>query len=113
MAFEAFTGGRIITKEPAVSVMKQGNFNFNTGVMNILKEKAVTYLQLLYDKDTNRIAFKPCAKETSGAYALRSVKGGGQVSGTAFLKFNSIPFSDASRSYPATWQDGLLIISLN
>jgi hypothetical protein len=91
--------------------MKQGNFNFNTGAMKLLKDKAVTHLQLMYDKDTNRIAFKPCSKETAGAYALRSVKGGGQVSGSAFLKNYGIDHSQ-TRSCPATWQDGLLIISL-
>lgn len=113
MAFEAFTGGRIVTKEPRVTLLKQGNFNFNSGVMKILTENAVTHLQLLYDKETNRIAFKPCSKETPGAYEMRTTKGGGQVSGTAFLKYHGVSFADMTRSLPAAWQDGLLIISLD
>ncbi|MFA6173349.1 MAG: hypothetical protein WC701_06645 [Kiritimatiellales bacterium] len=42
-----------------------------------------------------------------------AVKGISQVSGTAFLKYNGIRFGDQTRSYPAVWQDGMLIISLN
>lgn len=112
MAFEAFTGGRIITKDPKVSILKQGNFDFNVGTTKILEEKSVTHLQLLYDKESNRIAFKPCDEKTPGAYPLRGTKGISQVSGTAFLKFHGI-FSDATRSFPAVWQDGMLIIRLN
>lgn len=112
MAFEAFTGGRIITKDPRVTILKQGNFNFNCGTMDILEGKNITHMQLLYDKETSRIAFKSCSKETPGAYELRIIKGIGQVSGTAFLKHHGI-FSGTTRSFPAVWQDGLLIISLN
>jgi len=115
MAFEAFTGGRIITKDPKVSILKQGNFNFNIGATRILAEKSVTHLQLLYDKESSRIAFKPCDEETPGAYPLRGAKGISQVSGTAFLKFHRIPFGEKARTYPAVWDDsaGILVISLN
>ena len=114
MAFETFTGGRIITKEPRVTLIKQGVFNFNGAVMKIFKENAVTCLQLLFDKDTNRIAFKPCSKEAPGAYTLRNQKGIGQVSGTSFLKTYGIAYSDATRSYPAVWnsEQGMLIVNL-
>ena len=81
--------------------------------MKILTENSVSYIQLLYDKETNRIAFKPCSKETPGSYELRASKGIGQVSGAAFLKYNGIPFARGSRSFPSAWHDGMLIISLN
>jgi hypothetical protein len=113
MAFEEFTGGRVVTKEPRVSMLKQGNFNFNKGVMKIMREKNITHLALMYDKETNRIAFKPCGKEAPNAYEIRSIKGTGQLSGSAFLKFYQIPFGNPTRSLPAVWQDEMLIISLN
>ncbi len=113
MAFETFTAGRRISKEPKVSIMKHGNFNFNSGCMKQLKEKSITHMQLLFDKETNRIAFKPCNKEAAGAYALRNTRSGAQISGTAFLGAYSIPYSEASRSFSITWQDNLLIICLN
>jgi hypothetical protein len=114
MAFETFTGGRTVTKEPRVSLLKQGNFNFNSGSMKILKEQAVTHLQLLFDKETNRIAFKPCRKTDQGAFKLREIKGLGQVSGVAFLKTYSIPFGTETISYPAVWntEQQMLIINL-
>ena len=113
MAFETFTSGRVVTKEPRVTIIKQGVFNLNSGVMKIFKENAVTRLQLMFDKETNRIAFKPCSKDALGAYTLRNQKGIGQISGTSFLKTYGIAYSAATRSFPAIWQDGLLIISLN
>ena len=60
------------------------------------------------------IAFKPCAKETPGAYALRNTRGGAQISGTAFLKNYQIPFAGQTRAYPAVWnsEQSMLIISL-
>ena len=114
MAFETFTGARVVTKEPRVTILKQGNFNFNTGTMQILRAKNITHFQLLYDRDTNRIAFKPCTKTDEGAYALREVKGIGQLSGTSFLKFCKIPLGEQTRSYPAAWnvEQGMLIIDL-
>jgi len=113
MAFETFTAGRKITKEPHVSILKQGNFGFNSGCMKLLKENAVTHMQLLFDRETQRIAFKPCTPETQGAYIVRKNNGVGQISGTGFLKTYGVAYSDATRSYPATWQDNLLIISLH
>jgi len=113
MAFETFTAGRKITKEPRVSILKQGNFGLNSGVTMLLKENAVTHVQLLFDKETNRIAFKPCTPETAGAYIIRGVKGAGQISGMAFLKNYAISYGTETRSYPAVWQDNMLIISLN
>lgn len=113
MAFETFTSGRRITKDPSVTIIKQGSFNLNSGSMKFLKQQNTTHLQLMFDKETNRIAFKPCPKEAPGAYALREVKGQGQLSGMAFLKHYGIQYADATRAYPATWENGMLIISLN
>jgi hypothetical protein len=68
-----------------------------------------------YDKESRRIAFKPCAKDAAGAFSLRLIKGIGQVSGTSFMKCHGIPFGGESRSFPAVWDDasGMLIISLD
>ena len=81
--------------------------------MKLLKEKSITHMQLLFNRDTQRIAFKPCTQETQGAYIVRKNNGVGQISGMSFLKTYGVAYSEATRSYPATWQDNLLIISLN
>jgi len=115
MPFETFTGtGCSFTGEPKVTILKQGNFNFNATTLRILQEHRVEYLQLLYDKDSNRIAFKPCTKTDEGAYAMRVKKNTGQVSGTAFLKCYGISFGEQTRSYPAAWnaEQSLLIVNL-
>jgi hypothetical protein len=114
MAFETFVRKRSVTKEPRVTVLKQGNFNLNCGAMKILKEQSVTHLQLLHDKESHRIAFKPCAPAAPGAYALHPTKGMGLLAGVSFLKCCNIPFGGASRSFPAVWDgtQGLLVVSL-
>lgn len=113
MAFEAFTGTQTFTNSPKVSLLKQGNFNFNNGALKILKEKGATHLQLLFDKDTNRIGFKPCNKDTVGAYKLRENKGVGQISGMAFLKYYGIEYSSKTRAFPATFDDKLKMLIIN
>ena len=114
MPFETFTGKRVVTKEPRISIIKQGHFSFNTGAMQVLKNKAATHLQLLFDRDTNRIAFKPCAKDAEGAYMLRETKGVGAVSGIPFLKFCGLATPKETRSYPVMWDEnnGMLLLQL-
>lgn len=115
MAFEAFTGRQTVTNDPKVSILKQGNFNFNNGATKLLHDKSASYVQLLYDKDNNKIGFKPCRKDKTGAYKLRESKGGAQVSGMAFLKHYQIPYKDSTHSYPAHWDSDkkMLIIDLD
>lgn len=82
--------------------------------MKILKNKAATHLRLLYDRDTNRIAFKPCAKDAEVAYMLRETKGIGAVSGISFLKFCGLALPKETRSYPVMWdaEAGMLLLQL-
>ncbi|MEE4241786.1 MAG: hypothetical protein V2I36_09970 [Desulfopila sp.] len=115
MAFETFTGRQSITNEPKISILKQGLFNFNNGAAKILQEKKITHLQILYDKDANKIGFKPCSEKKPGAYKVRAGKGGGaQISGMAFLNHFKIPYKSSTRSYPASWDESqkLLIIEV-
>ena len=114
MGFEPFLGGRVVTKEPRITIIKQGIFNFNKATIKILKERKTTHIQLLYDKTTRRIAFKPCSAKTPGATVLRDQKGVGQVSGVSFLKTYDIPYADKTRSYPAKWDEAekMFIIKL-
>ncbi len=68
MTFEVFTGRQTVTNDPKVTILKKGHFNFFYGALKILKETGTTHLQINYDSDTNRIGFKPCKKDTHGAY---------------------------------------------
>ncbi len=69
--------------------------------------------QVNKEECTGCSAFKPCTPETQGAYMVRENNGAGQISGTSFLKTYGVAYSAATRSFPAIWQDNLLIISLN
>jgi hypothetical protein len=100
--------------EPKVSILKQGNFGLNAAVAKLFKERQVEYVVLMFDAETNRIAFKPAKKEEQGAYQLRGQKGALQISGLAFLKNYNIPHKEGTKSYPASWSDelGMLIVQL-
>ena len=115
MAFEAFTSIKSrSTGEPKVSILKQGNFSFNSSTMKLIKDKNIDYVILMFDRDTKRIAFKPAQKGEAGAYTLRHMKGLAQVSGVAFLNNYEINYKEQSISYPVTWSDeaGMLILQL-
>jgi hypothetical protein len=114
MAFETFTGRKTVTNEPKVSILKQGNFNFNNGASKLLSDMSVTHLQMLYDADKKKIGFKPCDKGEPGAYKLRTGKGGAQLSGMAFLKHFQIPYKTKTTAFTASWDNKLkmLVISL-
>ena len=117
MAFELFTkkNKKKTPKKPTVTILKQGIFSFNSGCVAIFQEKNITFLQLLYDRDTKKIGFKPCRKNSPGAFPLRITKTAGQVSGTSFLKNYEIPFRDGSKKYEAQWDEAekMLVIQLD
>ena len=114
MAFETFTAKHVVNKAPRVSILKQGNFSFNSGSMKILKGNSATHLQMLYDRKAGHIGFKPCRKNSPGAYTLREARGIGQLSGLSFLKHYGIPFGGKSVSHSAEWdaKEKMLVIKL-
>ena len=115
MAFEAFTSIKTRSGgEPKVSILKQGNFSFNSSTMKLIRDKSMDYTVLMFDPNTNRIAFKPAKKNEAGAYHLRIVKGLAQISGTAFMKNYGISYKDKSKSYSVFWSDelGMLVLQL-
>jgi len=122
MAFKAFSRVKSKTtkkrakveKAPTVTILKQGNFSFNTGAVKLLGKTPPGKILLMFDKDAKSIGFKPARKSKKEAYTLRVVKGIGQVSGNAFLRSYGIPFGESSKKYPAKWNEelGLLVIKL-
>ncbi len=68
MPFETYTGGimgKIADRQPKATIVKQGNINFNTAATHLFKQRQAKHIQLLYDRETHRIAFKPCQSTRS------------------------------------------------
>lgn len=117
MPFNTYPGGtmgKVAEEQPKATLLKQGNLNLNTAATNLFKERGVSHVQLLYDRDTNRMAFKPCKSTEEGAYPLRPKDTCCQVSSQSFVRFYGIRFGKKSTTYPAEWDDesGMLIVDL-
>jgi len=98
----------------AVSITKYGNFVINSSAIELLQRRP--YLQVYWNKDEGKVAFKPVkdANEPSSYHVNYSPKGSvGSISGTAFLKHVGYALKE-TRSFPANWNDkeGLLEIQL-
>lgn len=104
MAFEVFEGrGRKAAVTPRVSVSKTGLISVNRACRErfLADTEAV---QLLFDADSGQVGIRPVDKDAEHAYAFRTGKTGGQVSGTAFLKHYGIDHAKTA-TYDADWDD--------
>ena len=101
-----------VGREPGVTITKAGVFTINSLCVNQHLHD-VKQVELLFDKSTKHIGFHPVTKEESYTYVLRTIKGMGQISGTAFLQYYGATQKEA-RFFPARWDDDIksLVICL-
>ena len=59
-------------------------------------------VNLLFDKETQQIAIKPCNPSALGARKVNTRSYNYTISSKAFLKYYKIPFTE-TYSYKATW----------
>jgi hypothetical protein len=104
MAFELFTREAArSTREPRISVNKQGTLQLNASCLAQYFAKT-QYVQLLYDAAAKRIAVKPAKAKDDHTYKLcRTKQGGAYVSARTFLKHYGIEHK-STKSHPAKWQ---------
>ncbi len=117
MPFKTYPGGtmgKVADEQPKATLLKQGNINLNTAAAKLFKDRGASHVQLLYDRDTHRMAFKPCQSTAKGAYPLRPKDTCCQVSSQSFVRFYGIHFGEKSRIYPAEWDEkrGMLVVKL-
>ena len=114
MPYELFDKKRTHGGPAAVSVTKYGNFVINSAAIELLQKRP--YLQVYWNKDEGKVAFKPVKNisEPQSYHVNYSPKGSvGSISGTAFLKHVGYSLKE-TKSFPATWNDkeGLLEFQL-
>jgi hypothetical protein len=114
MPYELFDKKRTHGGPAAVSVTKYGNFVINSAAIELLQKRA--YLQVYWNKDEGKVAFKPVKSSTEpqSYHVNYSPKGSvGSISGTAFLKHVGYTLKE-TKSFPASWneKEGLLEIQL-
>lgn len=116
MGFEVFNKrASAVTKHPYVTIQRAGLFSLNEAAHNLLGGPEA--VELLYDRDTQRIGFRATSSEKPSAVPLRTQGGnrGGattyMAAGRAFTNFYDIDTSVARRYY-VQMEDDILVLDL-
>ncbi len=113
MPFEVFDRkAATASKNPMVSIQKQGSFSLNKAAYQLLGEPET--VELLFDSEEQRIGFRPVSPNSPRAYPVRPQGKSAatfMIAGQAFTKYYDIDTSVARR-YSVEMQDGILVIDL-
>lgn len=113
MGFEVFDKRAAgASKHPYVTMQRKGPFSFNQAAFELMgKPEAV---ELLYDRDTERVAFRPVAPGRPRAFPVRAQGKNSityMVAGQSFAKHYELDTSVARR-YAPEWEDDILVLDL-
>ena len=113
MGFEVFDKrAAVASKYPYVTIQRKGPFSFNQAAFELMGSPEA--VELLYDKDTERVGFRPVAPGRPQAFPVRA-QGKNSVThvvaGQSFARHYEVDTSVARR-YPVAMEDGILILDL-
>jgi len=113
MGFEVFDKrAAVASKHPYVTIQRRGPFSFNKAAYQLMGSPEA--VEILYDRDTERIAFLPVSGESPRAFPMRAQgknEATHMVSGQAFAKHYELDTSVARR-YAVTMEDDMLVLDL-
>ena len=113
MPFEVFDKrAATASKNPMVSIQKQGSFSLNRAAYKLMGEPET--VELLFDAGEKLIGFREAAANSPRAYPVRPQGKNAatfMIAGQAFTKYYDIDTSTARR-YSVEMQDGILILDL-
>ena len=102
----------VASPHPRVSIQKGGMFSFNRAAFDLMGGPEAVVL--LFDADTERVAFRPTEAKRARSFPVRPQGKNGatfMVAGRLFAKHHGLDTSEARR-YEPTMEDGLLIVDL-
>jgi hypothetical protein len=113
MGFEVFDKRAAgVSKHPYVTIQRKGPFSFNRAAYELLgKPEAV---ELLYDREQERVGFRPTSPERPQAFPMRPMGKNSatfMVAGQAFSRHYGLDTSIARR-YPVRLEDDILVLDL-
>ncbi len=113
MGFESFDKrAAVASKHPYVTVQRRGPFSFNRAAFELMGSPES--VELLYDRDTERIGFRAIDPERPRAFPVRA-QGKNSVThvvaGQSFTKHYEIDTSVARR-YAVAMEEGVLVLDL-
>jgi hypothetical protein len=113
MAFEVFDRkAATASKNPMVSIQKQGSFSLNRAAYKLMDEPEM--VELLFDRAEKLIGFRNVPANNPRAYPVRAQGKNAatfMIAGQAFTKYYGIDTSTARR-YSVKMQDGILVLDL-
>jgi len=111
MAYELFDNKSARIGSPALTVHSQGSISLNADAGDIVASLGAKYAQILWDRETLKLAIRPLAKRDAQAFKLTFLKGkrGVNLSARSFLNYIQWRLSGAF-SAPVHWneKEGLL-----
>jgi hypothetical protein len=113
MGFEVFNKRAAgISKHPYVTMQRKGPFSFNQAAFELMGSPEA--VELLYDKDKERVGFRSVAPDRPQAFPVRA-QGKNSVThivaGQSFAKHYGLDASVARR-YPVAMEDDILVVDL-
>ena len=113
MGFETFDKRRAgASKHPYITIQRKGPFSFNLAAYELMGRPEA--LELLYDREEERVGFRPVSPDRPQAFPLRAQ---GQnsvthiVAGQSFTSHYGIDTSVARR-YPVRLEGKILVLDL-
>jgi hypothetical protein len=101
-----------VSKHPRATIQRGGMFSFNKAAYALMGEPEA--VELLYDRENERIAFRPVESGRPRSFPIRSQGKTSQtlmVAGRAFTKYYDLDTSQARR-YPVEMQGDMLVLDL-
>jgi hypothetical protein len=113
MAFEVYDKRRAsASKHPYVTMQRRGPFSFNRAAYELMGSPEA--IELLYDRDEERIGFRPASPDRPQAFPVRA-QGKNSVThivaGQSFTNHYGLDTSVARR-YPVRMEDKILVLDL-
>ena len=104
--FKPYEQKRKQTREPSVSITKDGAIVLNTGCIAGFF-KGYNYAKLFWDAEDRKVGIKPMKKTDTFSYTLSYSKNRtvGWFSGTSFLKNVGIEYKKKTTAYPVAWNN--------
>jgi hypothetical protein len=113
MGFEVYDKRRAsVSKHPYVTMQRRGPFSFNRAAYELMGSPEA--IELLYDRDEERIGFRPASPDRPQAFPVRA-QGKNSVThivaGQSFANHYGLDVSVARR-YPVRMEDEILVLDL-
>ena len=104
MAWEVFSKKVIRTGEPVITLGKMGRVAFNQIATNVLRQKSVEYVVLLWDKEHYKCGVRPSNSKEANAYKLtyNEKYNGCGFSAVTFLNYIRYDWT-VTRAFNADW----------